>query len=192
MDNKDKEAIILITIIATLSYAYSCSINNKPFLGFDLGNLRTNNYTSSIQSDNIPQNVADNKRSINNLEKTLYKEINIYRVENGLNELKLDNRISQIAKNHSFLMLEREQSIGNANIKESSKLINEFMPYKSIGKAVSYSFGHYNPARTTADSWISDPRFITTLKGKYEYTGIGVVRSVTGEYYFTQIFVNPL
>ena len=59
-------------------------------------------------------------------------------------------------------------------------------------EAISYNFGYPDPARITVNSWISDPEFIDSLHGNYEFTGIGVARSITGEYYFTQIFVNPL
>ena len=80
----------------------------------------------------------------------------------------------------------------SVNLEEISVFIKEFMPYRSIGQAISYNFGYHNPAQTTTDSWISDPEFLNTLQGQYEYTGIGVARSVTGEDYFTQIFVNPI
>jgi uncharacterized protein YkwD len=192
MKNKDTEAIILIALIATFSYAYSCLINDKSFFGFNLANLQTDNYPNYSYSSINNKNREENIISIDHLEKTIYEEINAYRAKNNFNTLKLDYRISEIAQKHSLLMLDKNNSIANVDLKTSSELIKEFMPYKSISQAVSYNFGHYNPAQTTANSWIADPRFINTLQGEYEYTGIGVARSVTGEYYFTQIFVNPI
>lgn len=189
MKNKDIEAVILVIAIAICSYAYSCLINEKLFFGIDLANIKTTNSANNFQTNYQNKN---NKRSANYLENTLYEEINDYRVSKGLNKLKLDSRINEIAKKHSVAMAEQKIVLTTVDIKDSSVLIEDFMPYRSIGQAISYNFGHYNPARTTADSWISDPRFINTLQGEYEYTGIGVARSIKGEYYFTQIFVNPI
>lgn len=191
MKNHNNKLSIIFFALLFVSYLNSSLQNNKSFLGIDRLKPQANN-TSNLLQINNNKIESDREISINNLELQIYTEINEYRIKQGLNKLKLDNRINKIAKNYSIRMANKEVSFGDGELEERSILIEEFMPYQSINEAISYNFGYPNPARVTVNSWISDPEFINAIQGNYEFTGIGVARSIAGEYYFTQIFVNPL
>ena len=190
MKNQNLLLNIFVFVLLFLSYLNSSLQNDKSFSEIDGFELQVSNSPDSqIEYNN--SNIKSTQELINNLELEVYTEINEYRMKQGLNKLKLDNRINQIAKNYSIRMAEKEIPFDKKALTETI-LIEEFMPYQSISEAISYNFGYPNPARVTVNSWISDPEIINAIQGNYEFTGIGVARSVTGEYYFTQIFVNPL
>lgn len=191
MKNQNDTLSIIFFAILFLSSVNSFIQNNQSFFGIDRLNPQASNASDLLPIKNN-QIEGDREILINNLESQVYTKINEYRIKQGLNKLKLDNRISEIAKNHSIRMANKEVSFGDRNLEERSILIKEFLPYQSINEAISYNLGYPNPARVTVNSWISNPEFVDSIQGNHEFTGIGVARSVTGEYYFTQIFVNPL
>jgi uncharacterized protein YkwD len=39
------------------------------------------------------------------------------------------------------------------------------------------------------DGWLNSPSHRQNIEGSYDATGIGIVRTAQGEYYFTQIFI---
>ena len=53
-------------------------------------------------------------------------------------------------------------------------------------------WGHADPAQKAIEEWITSPSHRKAMEGaRFRVTGIGVAKSLTGKYYFTQLFVQP-
>ena len=57
-----------------------------------------------------------------------------------------------------------------------------------LAKMLIGTFGHDDVAKAGVDSWLRSPNHLKNIVGDYRYTGVGVVKTEKGEYYYTQIF----
>ncbi|MEM1393685.1 MAG: CAP domain-containing protein [Cyanobacteria bacterium P01_H01_bin.150] len=119
------------------------------------------------------------------MEKSIYEEINQYRSRRGLAPLKLNSHLREIARQHSNKMASEGISIGH------NYGISQRIPYSRKAENVTFNRGKHNPAKVAVENWTGSSRDHQDIVGKYELTGIGVAKNSRGEYYFTQIFINP-
>lgn len=123
------------------------------------------------------------------VEEQVFIAINQERQERGLPTLRLSKRVSDIARNHSRYMAEREE-LSHDNFEERKwKLIY----YNAIGETVTREMRGWS-AREVAyysiKSWIESPghRDII-LSPRYHTVGIGAVEK-GADWYITAIFVG--
>ncbi len=115
------------------------------------------------------------------------REMNSYRVQRGLSPLKMDKRISNIAKAHSQLMAEDRIPFGHAGWKERMNVIfQQFQPVYGPSENVAYSF---RDAKGIVAGWLKSRPHRKNIEGNYNLTGIGVARDCHGSTYVTQIFL---
>lgn len=122
------------------------------------------------------------------LEKSVFEQINRYRVSQGLPKLTLNANITKQARIHS-------QNMANAKVPFSHQGFERRVTaipiiYNSAAENVAFNQGYSNPAAEAVTGWLKSPGHLENIKGKYNLTGIGVAANKQGEVYLTQIFLH--
>jgi uncharacterized protein YkwD len=128
--------------------------------------------------------------SIDSLEQAVYSQINDYRTSHGLSSLTLDPRISQQARNHSQDMASGQVPFGHDGFAQRIQAIGQVISLNAAAENVAYNQGYSDPVTQAVQGWLNSPGHLTNIQGQYNLTGIGVAKSASGAYYFTQIFVR--
>ena len=127
---------------------------------------------------------------INPLEYSVYEQINQYLCSCGLQILKLDARLSLIARNHSKIMAANGFCNHTGVKSRYQQIYNIFGKQRGVAENVAYNQGCQYPAITAVKGWIKSPDHHKNIVSGYKVTGIGVVNNSKGYYYFTQLFVK--
>ena len=122
------------------------------------------------------------------LEKSVFDQINRYRVSHGLSKLTLNANISRQARIHSQNMANKKVSFSHKGFEK--RVNSTLVRYKSAAENVAFNQGYADPASQAMTGWIHSPGHLKNLKGKYNLTGIGVAANSEGEVYLTQIFIG--
>ncbi len=125
------------------------------------------------------------------MERSVHQQINQYRRSQGLPPLTLDSRISAIARVHSKKMADKQVAFGHSGSGSRYKEISKLISWRGVAENVAYNMGHQNPGNVAVNGWKKSPGHNRNMLGKYQVTGIGIAKNSKGEYYFTQLFVNP-
>ena len=124
------------------------------------------------------------------LEEAVFKQINDYRVSQGLKKLTRNSAIDNQARIHSQDMANDKVPFGHTGFSERIKAVG--IPYSSAGENVASNYGYSDSATTAVQGWLKSPGHLANIRGNFENTGIGVASNSRGEIYFTQIFLTPL
>ena len=122
----------------------------------------------------------------------VHRLVNEFRVEQGLEPLKLDPIISAEASEHSAEMSRNGDSISHRGFKQRLQEIRKKIPYRAAAENVALNVGYDNPARAAVEGWKKSPDHRQNMLGDFSLTGIGIARGKNGGYFFTQIFVHAL
>ncbi|AFY56172.1 Cysteine-rich secretory protein family [Rivularia sp. PCC 7116] len=157
------------------------------------GSLVTYSSSDSVSDSLItlspkPVNAASDVAA---MEKSVHRQINQYRKKQGLKPLKLNSKISKIARQHSKKMADKQVAFGHNGVSSRYNKISKVVEYRGVAENVAYNMGYDNPGKNAVKGWIKSSGHRRNIKGKYQVTGIGVAKNSEGEYYFTQLFVNP-
>jgi len=126
------------------------------------------------------------------LVKHIHQKVNEHRVSQNLAELKLDSRISRVARRHSAAMAQGVMSFNHHGFQSRARTIRKFLAYRAVAENLAYNRGGAAPASTAMGSWLRSNSHRDAIEGRYQLTGIGIAKSKEGRYYFTQMFVLPL
>ncbi|WP_414623171.1 CAP domain-containing protein [Calothrix sp. CCY 0018] len=174
----------------------------KPLPGIVLGTMMLIGGLETIQFSQDVNAIADSpivlgSKPVNAqsneliaLERTVHNQINIYRRSRGLQPLKLDSRVSRIARNHSQKMAAKQTPFGHDGSKSRYKQINSIILWRGVAENVAYNQGNRYPANTAVKGWIQSSGHHKNIVSANQITGIGVAKNSKGEYYFTQLFVR--
>ncbi|MEO1430451.1 MAG: CAP domain-containing protein [Cyanobacteria bacterium J06633_8] len=151
----------------------------------------------SGNSDSVPDSsIVLSSKSVNAasdvaaIEKSVHRQINEYRKKQGLKPLKLNSKISKIARQHSKKMADKQVAFGHNGVRSRYNKISKVVEYRGVAENVAYNMGYKNPGKNAVTGWIKSSGHRRNIKGKYQVTGIGIAKNSKGEYYFTQLFVN--
>jgi uncharacterized protein YkwD len=126
--------------------------------------------------------------SIDN-QKIIFKEINAYRVEQGLPPLRSNEIISQEAEQHSREMAEHAVPFGHAGFSDRvHRLFRQFKRPRGAAENVACTSAP-NP-HEIVKLWLHSPPHKKNIEGNYNLTGIGVAYGPHHEVYATQIFLR--
>ncbi len=125
-----------------------------------------------------------------NSEKKIHLLINQYRISINLPTLILDERISQLAREHSEAMANKKIQFGNSSFKERIRKIARFVPNKAASENVASYQGNPVSEEIIVQFWLKSAKHKKIIQGDYNLTGIGVAKSTDDVYYFTQIFIR--
>lgn len=139
-------------------------------------------------SGNANQVVAPTTFKTTALEKSVFDQINRYRVARGLPKLSLNANISKQARIHSQNMANGKVPFSHQGFEKRVTAIP--LIYSNAAENVAFNQGYSNPAAEAVSGWLNSPGHLKNIKGKYNLTGIGVAANKKGEVYLTQIFLN--
>lgn len=122
------------------------------------------------------------------LEQAVLETINSYRRDRGLEPLAFDATIAEQSRLHSQTMASR-QSISHNGFDQRLDTLAQFIAYRSAAENVASNQGFADPVQEAVRGWLQSPSHRENIEGTFNATGIGIVRTADGEYYFTQIFV---
>jgi len=130
-------------------------------------------------------------RPVAQVESEIHALVNRHRARAGLAPLAYDERIAEIAREHSRAMASRRRSFGHADFDDRNRAISRVIPLRGMAENVAYDSrtgAQLVPSLVTG--WINSPGHRRNIRGAYDLTGVGVARSADGVSYATQIFVK--
>jgi uncharacterized protein YkwD len=122
------------------------------------------------------------------LEKSVFEEINRYRVANKLPQLTLNANITQQARIHSQNMANGQVPFSHQGFEQRVKAIP--LRYNDASENVAVNQGYSDPASEAITGWLKSPGHLQNIQGNFDHTGIGVATNSQGEVYLTQIFIR--
>ena len=125
------------------------------------------------------------------LEREMHQLVNQHRGRRGLAALQYDERLAEIAREHSSAMANRTRPFGHAGFEQRGSAVNRFLPYRGLAENVAYDGrGGANLSSLVVEGWIGSAAHRQNIEGAYDVTGIGVARDREGVVYVTQLFVR--
>ncbi len=121
----------------------------------------------------------------------VHRLVNQYRASKGLSALTWNEKIASVALQHSRNMASGATPFGHDGFESRLEEIAKFIPWKGAAENVAFNQGAENPAQAAVNSWLNSPGHKADIEGDYSQTGIGIARTASGGFYFTQIFVKP-
>jgi uncharacterized protein YkwD len=154
------------------------------------GDTSTQTNTRDRLSSIPPQQVAVSTTTFKttDLEKSVFEQINRYRVARGLSKLSLNANITKQARIHSSNMAKGKVPFSHNGLEKRVNAIP--LKYNSAAENVAYNLGYNDPASEAVIGWLNSPGHLHNIKGSYNLTGIGVATNGDGEVYLTQIFLR--
>lgn len=151
-----------------------------------------------IQDIQLPQSAPTPVSQVPNtpnpyaaLEQSVHQQINEYRRTLNLPPLTLDARMSAEARLHSQAMASGRVPFSHDGFQQRGDRLNRVIPYRSVAENVAYNQGYSNPGQQAVQGWIKSPGHRENIEGQYNLTGVGITKNAKGEYYFTQLFIQP-
>ncbi|MBW4622237.1 MAG: CAP domain-containing protein [Cyanosarcina radialis HA8281-LM2] len=149
------------------------------------------NSTADIEVSTTPIYLAQSTNiSTASLEQKVLAQINQYRNRRGLRSLTANATITRQARLHSQNMAAGRVPFGHQGFQQRLSAIARVIPLMAMSENVAYNFGYSDPATVAVKGWLNSPGHRLNIQGNYNLTGIGVAKSPTGAYYFTQLFVR--
>lgn len=139
-----------------------------------------------------PAPVSKSSNAYSALEQSAHQQVNQYRASLNLPPLKLDPRISEVAREHSKAMASDRATFSHDGFEQRANKVNKAIVYRSFAENLAFNQGYKDPVRQAVQGWIKSPGHRQNMEGKFDMTGIGVAKNADGEYYFTQLFVRRL
>lgn len=135
---------------------------------------------SSDSSDNL--NLEENV----SIAQKIHSLVNEYRVSKGKSQLIFSKNASAIALKHTKYMI---------SVKKIShdKFDDRFKELQNLDNAIGAAenvASHQKTAEQVVQAWINSNGHRKNIEGDYTYTGIGVDKNNSGNYYFTQLFYS--
>ena len=121
------------------------------------------------------------------LEAEIVKRVNEYREDKGLPELRADQRLMDQARRHSASMATGDVSFGHDRFRERVQAAR--VRFTAAAENVGQNQGFSEPAAQAVADWLDSDGHRANILGDYNLTGVGVARSGSGVYFFTQIFI---
>ncbi|BAZ47575.1 allergen V5/Tpx-1 family protein [Nostoc sp. NIES-4103] len=146
----------------------------------------TENQPLSIPSNQVATSAASFQTTA--LEKSVFEQINRYRVSKKLPKLKLNANITRQARIHSQNMARGKAPFSHKGFEQRVAAIS--LRYNSAAENLAFNQGYSNPANQAITGWLESPGHLKNIKGNYNLTGIGVAANKQGEVYLTQIFLR--
>lgn len=114
--------------------------------------------------------------------------INKYRTSHHLAPLKMDRRITAVARKHSQDMANHTTPFGHKHfLKRIAQLHAQIKNSGAGAENVAYN---YKDGQDVVKNWLTSRGHKRNIDGAYNLTGVGIVHDRAGKIYFTQIFLR--
>ncbi len=107
--------------------------------------------------------------------------------EEPLPKLTMDARIVEQARKYSSDMANKKVPFDHVNL--AARVAATGIAWSSYGENIAKN-SYANPTQTAVTGWMNSDGHRKNILGNYDLTGIGVVKTNSGIYYFTQIFIK--
>lgn len=115
------------------------------------------------------------------------KLINDYRVNVGLNALKIINHISYKSEEHNNYMITNNVVNHDDFVARSENIIN-LLGAKTVGENIAYN---YSSPQAALNAWLNSPSHKENIVGDFTHFGIAIkLNPTTGKKYYTNIFAK--
>lgn len=146
-------------------------------------------WNPNTRSVSIDMPTSDENPS-ENLEREIFELANSARIERGLKPFKWDERLADVARQHSRDMRDRgffshENPDGETPFDRLEKA------GISCRAAAENIAAGYRDAASAHEGWMNSPGHRENILGEYDYLGVGVSLGGEHEVYFTQNFYTP-
>ncbi|MBE9201315.1 MULTISPECIES: CAP domain-containing protein [unclassified Nodularia (in: cyanobacteria)] len=172
--------------IALSTLVLASGLMNAPITGKSSTEQSTRNQPLLIPSSQAA--ILTTTFKTNALEKSVFDDINRYRVAHNLPKLTLNANITQQARIHSQNMANGQVPFSHDGFEQRVTAVP--LPYDDASENVALNQGYSNPAREAISGWLASPGHLKNIQGDYDLTGIGVATNRRGEVYLTQIFIR--
>jgi uncharacterized protein YkwD len=135
-----------------------------------------------------PREAFAQKSGKQKMEQAVFSLINQHRKKIGLNELKMNSGISEIARTHSRNMATGITAFGHDGFNDRIEEIKTIIPTVHA-EAENVAYGARSAAEVV-QMWLNSPGHKKNIEGKYNLTGVGIVSDADGTLYFTQLFAR--
>lgn len=128
------------------------------------------------------------------LEVEAFNLINQQRTTNGLNALVMNESMREVARAHSQDMDARNffDHVNPDGDDPFDRMADAGIAFSSAAENIAANQGFADPAQTAADSWFnSSGHLANIMTADFTETGMGVAKSNSNEFFFTQIFMTP-
>jgi uncharacterized protein YkwD len=125
------------------------------------------------------------------LERQVFALVNAHRASLGLAPLIYREDIAVVARGHSQAMATGRVGLSHEGVEERRRELSAKIAFRQFGENVGVNNQTSAlAARTAMADWLKSSGHRQNIEGRFNLTGIGIVRSSTGLYFFTQIFVS--
>lgn len=145
---------------------------------------------ASVKSDTFKTAKRVASESPYEIERSIFEQINQYRASRGLSRLSWNPEIARQARQHSENMANQVIPFGHRGFDERAKSISKSIGYQSVSENVAYMTRRQNLATKAVKAWLGSTKHRQNIEGNFNMTGIGVSVSPTGDYYFTEVFIQ--
>lgn len=125
--------------------------------------------------------------SATELEDGVFTMVNEHRVSIGMNELVLEEIISNESRTHSQNMAEGKVAFSHDGFSDRADRIYTQFGGNAAGENVGKEFA---TAKAAVDWWLNSPDHKANIEGDFTHSGVGVWQHNGGDFYFTQIFIK--
>ena len=134
----------------------------------------------------------ENRMELEDLVQSVYSKVNEHRAEKNLPRLILHEKLNLIARKHSASMAQGVVEWSHHGYHDRFREIGKYVAGMNKAENLARIWGHADPAQKAIEEWITSPSHRKAMEdARFGVTGIGVAKSLTGKYYFTQLFVQP-
>lgn len=124
------------------------------------------------------------------LEQALFWRVRMHRDSMSLPRLHYDERLADIAREHSRAMASGMVPFSHQGFHQRAVMAGR-LGYPKLGE--NLAFNAYTRERTievAVVGLVGSPAHRRTMEGDWHYSGVGVARSATGTWFYTQLFAR--
>jgi uncharacterized protein YkwD len=115
-------------------------------------------------------------------------DTNVFRGQQQAPPLRWSQALADIAEVHAQQMAKGQMPFSHLDF---DKRVAQYpFPHMSAAENLAYNSGVADAAGCAVQGWIKSPGHRKNLLGAFDLCGVGVARSSTGEFFFTQLFAR--
>ncbi|CAE7535525.1 ylbC [Symbiodinium pilosum] len=150
--------------------------------------LYAREYEASLEQATTYGQLVSRSYDPNYLGRRALDETNIFRGSQRMPPLKWCQGIADIAAEHARQMARGEMPFSHDGF--SDRVRRYPIPHLSAAENLAYNSGMADAAGAAVQGWIKSPGHRKNLLGAFDLCGIGVAQSISGQFFFTQLFAR--
>ena len=194
-------AVFIAVVLTIMTLGSGCGTNETMSASVTKNSDDTAVYSQShvVQPHNVTSQQAGvtlpprTQKDDDLMAREAFNAVNIERMNRRLPPLTWDDRVAKIAKNHAAYLA----SVGKLDhVGANRSTIRDRMAslrWTAAGENLAMNKGYVDPIKNAIEGWIrSSGHAANMFSSTYRVSGMAVVRSRNGTYFFVQNFMTPL